>query len=65
MNEINVTGFGMLPCLHCGKIFKLSGEIHICDKKLNWLKQQKVFKVLMSDGTVMDLKPSQKTGESK
>jgi len=54
--EINVVGLGLLPCLHCGKIVNMGGEIHICDKKLKWLEQQKVALVLLPDGTVWDLK---------
>ena len=55
-DEVNVVGFGMLPCLHCGAIVNMDEEIHMCNKKLNWLDQQKVFLVQMPNGDVWDMK---------
>ncbi len=64
LKEINVVGFGMLPCLHCGEIVKMDGEIHMCNKKLNWLDEQKVALVKMPDGSVFDLKNKKVVTES-
>jgi hypothetical protein len=54
---IRVTGWGMLPCLHCGEIINLNEEIHLCDAPKNkWLNKQEKAVLILPDGEVFDLK---------
>ena len=55
--ELNIIGFGMLPCLHCGEVIKMDGEIHLCDApKEEWLNNQKIAVMEMFNGDLWDLK---------
>ena len=47
---------GYLPCLHCGETIEMDGEIHICNKKLDWLNKQNVALVQLPTGEVWDLR---------
>ncbi len=55
--QIEIVGFGMIRCLHCGELVKLSGDIHFCDvPKEEWLnKQDKAF-IQLPDGSLFDMK---------
>lgn len=55
--EINVIGWGMLACLHCGKVFDMNKEIHLCNAPKNeWLNKQRKAYIQMPDGRLWDLK---------
>lgn len=55
---IEVIGWGMLPCLHCGEVIKLDGDIHLCKEDKNkWLDNQKVA-ILQLGNNLVDLKQS-------
>ena len=55
--ELNIIGFGMLPCLHCGEVIKMDGEIHLCNApKEEWLNNQEVAVMEMFNGDLWDMK---------
>lgn len=55
--EINVVGWGMLPCLHCGEISSMSKDIHLCNAPRNqWLDEQDRVYVEMPGVGLWDLK---------
>lgn len=55
--EITIGGGNMLPCLHCGKMVDMSGEIHLCKRENSeWLKKQDVAIIQMPDGNLFDMK---------
>ena len=55
--ELNIIGFGMLPCLHCGEVIKMNGEIHLCNApKVEWLNKQDVALIELPDGDLWDMK---------
>lgn len=55
-----IVGWGMVRCLHCGELVKLDGDIHLCDAPdKEWVNNQKVAVLQMSDGTLLNLKDSQ------
>jgi len=55
--EVDVYGWGALPCLHCGEIVNVGGDLHVCNApKKEWLDKQKVALIQMPDGNLWDLK---------
>jgi len=55
-----IIGFGLLPCLHCGKIIKMDGDIHVCDAPKNaWLDMQDEAYIEVPNVGVWDLKTKQ------
>ena len=57
MNELKVIGFGMLPCLHCGKVIKMNEEIHLCNApEMEWLNKQEIAIMEMPNGDLWDVK---------
>ena len=55
--EINLTCGGYLPCLNCGEIIKLDGDIHFCDNKRNeWLNKQEIAEIYIPNVGMIDLK---------
>ena len=57
MKEIGISGFGELPCLHCGKMFRLDGDIHLCNSPKNeWLNECEKVVIQLPNGDLFDLK---------
>lgn len=58
MNEEITIGAGnILPCLHCGKLIDLNGDIHLCKKpKGEWLKKQRSAKIYLKDDKKFDVR---------
>jgi len=55
--KIEVVGFGMIRCLHCGELVKLDGDIHLCKSPKNeWLNNQEKALIQLPDGKFWDLK---------
>ena len=66
--EITIGGHGYLPCLHCGKMVKLDGDIHLCNAPKNeWLNKLEQAIIQMPNGDLFDLKKKAilKTRKSK
>jgi len=54
--EITIGGAGYLPCLHCGKMIKLDGDIHLCNTPKNeWLNKSDSI-MQMPNGDLFDIK---------
>ena len=57
MKIITIGGGGVLPCLNCGKMVKLDGEIHLCKaNKRAWVKKQDKAIMQISNGDLWDIK---------
>ena len=55
--EITIGGLGYLPCLSCGELIKLDGEMHLCNATKNkWLDKMDSAIIQMPDGNLFDIK---------
>lgn len=46
-----------LPCLHCGKLIQLDGDIHLCNAPKNeWLNKSDSAILQMPNGQLWDMK---------
>ena len=55
--EITIGGNGHLPCLHCGEMVQLEGDIHLCNAPKNeWLNKSENAIMQMPNGDLWDIK---------
>ena len=55
--QINIIGWGKLPCLHCGEVFDIDKEFHFCRvKEFEWLNKQKNAVLILPNGKAFNLK---------